>query len=474
MKCRNLFLSACPVLLIPLALFASSPSLRYVEDLTQQMSAEARSHGQELKLEAVLNRIGSDFPELRSHFILMHDSRSRQHASYEFPRVISFAPDARFAMAFNGDPQSEGYYELEMFEFGADPAGERSNLTSHVQSSAMLRDSYRSESFKFRRIIFKPAGNYHYDQEYREEPRFPAIKPINEQKCQGCHGKSTRPNWESYNRWEGSYFSDDTRRTGPKYALEEGADHDGFDSFYTKHSSSERYRFLNGLVDQYVLPGKGNGERVAPSQFTQVAAYLNYRRLAHLILQSPDFDTFKYAILGALYDCRNFDAFIPASIAKSMANPLSWYRADTDKSFSLDENRYFLESHAGSMTKLRFLFEGRGLSMAKWSMSFRRSPYSFVTPLGEMQGFLSATLIELDPSLEPGRVYQVRGEYDSAMQADFVKEWTGDMEAMVGPACASLQKASESAFTKYQPPTVIAKPEGLKQSAAEASIRIRK
>ena len=70
--------------------------------------------GDKATIEAVTKELGARYPELRQQFVLMHESKSRQAASYEFPRVISHTKDARFTMAFNGEPGSQAHDELEM------------------------------------------------------------------------------------------------------------------------------------------------------------------------------------------------------------------------------------------------------------------------------------------------------------------------------------------------------------------------
>ena len=55
--------------------------------------------------------------ELRSSYVLMHDSRSLQGASNDAPRVILFGADARLTCAFAGDAGLPGFDSLECFQF---------------------------------------------------------------------------------------------------------------------------------------------------------------------------------------------------------------------------------------------------------------------------------------------------------------------------------------------------------------------
>src|SRR4051812_3054958 len=155
-------------------------------------SIDALARG-ETSLDALIEKIGETYPELRRGAILMHDSLSRQAASYEYPRVIAFTPDARFILAFNGDPKAEGHDELEMIEFGP-------------RAATTARPSYRPEGFRFQRIHFAPG--------HAGEPG-----QVNEPRCLKCHGVDPRPNWESYDVWEGTYFHDDYERSGERFRL---------------------------------------------------------------------------------------------------------------------------------------------------------------------------------------------------------------------------------------------------------------
>lgn len=395
-----------------------SPTLDSVEKLSKGLGAK-------VSLEHVLTAIGEKYPELRENFILMHESKSRQKASYRYPRVIAFTPDARFTLAFNGDPKAEGFNELEMYEF----------------SPEATEINPKAESFKFRRIIFEPAPDYPFLAHEPREPEYPAYKPLNEQLCRDCHGQSSlRPNWESYNLWEGAFFRTDVRHQGEKYALPyQSDDHKGFDDFYTKQANKGRYKFLVGVEDQYVYPLKTK-KRIPTSEFAQQAGYLNYRRIAHLIRETPDYDQYKYAALGALYDCENFDKLLPKDSLR--VEKLADYIDMVGKSYSRDANVYHLKGDESKMAKFFFLFRERGISTAKWSMSRRRSPYSFVTPGGSPEGFISHAMMELDPSLDKFRVWRtsVDDRYYGVM-SDFVKTWTGRMEDMTGPACKDLEAA---------------------------------
>ncbi len=379
-------------------------------------------------LEEVVTELGKAYPELRENFVLMHESKSRQRASYEFPRVISHLNNGRFVMAFNSDPALQGYDELEMLEFAT-------QAPQRIPEG--FAKNYESEGFRFRRIIF--------DSHQRKAPE---VRPINEALCQGCHGHANdlRPNWESYSIWEGAYPRTDFAHPGEKYRFGYRTDdHDGFDLFYTRQAGRGRFAFLRGLEAQFVNghPSEKYGlGRVAPSQFTQTMGYLNYRRVAHRILESTDYQAYRFAILGGLYNCEEYQAFFPPNFETT--HSLQWYLDSTEKSFNDDENRFHLDGDYEGMGKLRYVMEGRNQSMFKWSMSFRRSPYSFVTPGGSMEGFIAGVMMEYDRELTPYRVFDIIEDKNYGHTTEFSLEWTGSMRTQTKSVCDALKEKSRT------------------------------
>src|SRR4051812_42282085 len=88
----------------------------YPELSTPWILKEIRTHHIKT-IEGLLAR----FPRksLERH-LLAYASESRQFASFLSPRVIVYNYDADFIMAFNGEPGSEGYQELEILKFDHD------------------------------------------------------------------------------------------------------------------------------------------------------------------------------------------------------------------------------------------------------------------------------------------------------------------------------------------------------------------
>ncbi|HUP56024.1 MAG TPA: hypothetical protein VM598_01130 [Bdellovibrionota bacterium] len=121
-----------------------------------------------------LEELLAKLPEkLRSRFTFIHTSRSRQGASFEFPRAILFGPDARFVLTFNGHPAQPNYNSIEMMEYDD-----------------------RSARFRFATIeLQSPAGAR-------------AFVNRDSSRCVGCHGptqETLRPIWDPYPIWAGAY-----------------------------------------------------------------------------------------------------------------------------------------------------------------------------------------------------------------------------------------------------------------------------
>ncbi len=386
-------------------LVSLSASARPTLSETTQIAVDLKDRA---TVEAVTTELGKRYPELRQNFVLMHESQSRQAASYEFPRVISHTKDAQFTMAFNGEEGTKGNLELEMFEFDKATA-----------------------TFSFQRIQFHPG-------------KAAVPQPVNEALCQKCHGKDLRPNWESYSRWPGAYPDTDTVLNGDKYHFGwKSVEHEAFDSFYTKQMGRGRYRFLDqDAVDAQFVIGKGNGgyHRVAPSHYTQIVAYLNYQRVARLLRATPDFARYQYAIAAALYDCPDFDEYLPADTTPHRT--YAWYLTDTTKRFKGDINAFHHEHDYTQFAKFRYVLEGRGISLAKWSMNFRGNPYSFVTPGGSAAGFIVGLLMEQDDALKPYRVWNITNDSSYSITTNFSETWTGDSVKQNQPACDGLLKKS--------------------------------
>ena len=144
---------------------------------------------------------------LRLHYALVFASRSLQGASFESPRVILFGPDARFVVAFGGDPNQRGYNVLETMEFND-----------------------RSGQFLLREFEF---------QSHASGAAPVLISEPNPSRCQRCHGTPARPVWDSHPLWPGVYGE----RYNASLSIEEQV---GIRQFLARQGADARYRHLLG------------------------------------------------------------------------------------------------------------------------------------------------------------------------------------------------------------------------------------
>jgi hypothetical protein len=437
---RYFFALAFNIFSQPAFSLSDKPTIESVAQLIEELSRKPEYSERDMRVEDALAAIKEVYPKVFENFVLIHGSLSRQESSYEQPRAMIYADDGSFALTFNDGIDAVGYYEIELMDFQVQDVEQGS-----ISNLPLLNTN---EGFRFRRIIFKPRADYRHIESYREENVFPAIKPINEDLCLGCHGQNPRPNWEAYNRWDGSYFVTDDVRAGEKYLLGyQTDDHAGFDRFYQTNAKNDRYKVLAGVEEKFLNSSTtARTKRVDTSQFTQMAGHLNYRRIAHEIVRHDDYRRYRYVTLGALYQCEQLESFLPESEQSNLRKPLAEYRRSTQLMYERDENRFFLKDEIDRTAGLRWLYEGRGTSIRKWAMSFRRSIYAMVTPGGDAGGFISSVMIELDPELEPYRMYRIAKDEGYNVTTFFAKPWTGSMGSMFAESCSQLRVKSLDQF----------------------------
>lgn len=150
-------------------------------------------------------------PQSLERRLLAYHSESRQFADFLSPRVVVYNYDADFVMAFNGEPDSEGYQELEILE-------------------------YDHEQARFHPHVF------HFDPKGVAPPQYEA----NPTTCTRCHQKDIRPNWDPYFFWMGFYGSEDDDATRSGDNTPERRHYQDFLAKQEKEKAAKhgRYRFL--------------------------------------------------------------------------------------------------------------------------------------------------------------------------------------------------------------------------------------
>jgi hypothetical protein len=214
-----------------------------------------------------LEELLSKLPErLRSRFTFIHTSRSRQDASFEFPRAILFGPDARFVLAFNGHPSQANYDSIEMMEYD-DRSGRFRFATVELQSPSGARAFVNRDSSR----------------------------------CIGCHGptaETLRPIWDPYPVWAGAYGGlDDNVLHGPgrssrgRYSTNEEEKYASFLQKARSLPSHARYALLPFSREMRTPPYGNDRARdlwERPNFALSIGLMrLNARRVAREMLASP-------------------------------------------------------------------------------------------------------------------------------------------------------------------------------------------
>jgi hypothetical protein len=209
----------------------------------------------------------------RSLFALVHDSRSRQGATPDFPRVILQGDPV--TLAYNGSPAENGFYDLELFEF-----------------------SRERNQFEFHNIHLEPG----------KPPQFSQTNPA---ECLRCHRQDPRPNWDTYQLWPGAFKADDDNLFF-KEEVRVSAEQPLFKRFL-KNKESPRYR---GLSFEYY-----SGFGGTPNERLGVAlSRMNAEKNVSFLLSSALLSAYRYALLGAI-ECSGYrgvylpiEEFFPASV----------------------------------------------------------------------------------------------------------------------------------------------------------------
>lgn len=283
----------------------------------------------------------------RSQFTLMHTSNSLQTATPEMPRGILFGPDGKLLMAFASDPSKDRFDSLELIGFHADGA-----------------------RFEFREIRFP---------EQDASKKAAEISEANPALCLRCHRADPRPNWEHYHTWPGAFASEDD-----EFSTDSLVSQARLEKFLDGAATAPRFRNLDGLKDSY--HSEGGRTRVEHNiHMTERVAVLNFLRIARLARQSPQWQQYKYAALGAVWCGPKMADFLPPAL-QGKFSPY-YEKLKGNGSFSTADN-------------LGVHFAARAIPIADWYLDFVSTgkDASFGTP-GWPFWELSGPLVEGDTDL---------------------------------------------------------------------------
>jgi len=351
-------------------------------------------------VDELLPRLPEDY---RKFYLFVYESRSAQapNTFTDSPRTILYGQNATFIMAFTKDPK-------------AAPAVEAPDNVETIQWNA------ETKKFEFRELVFGEGKNP------VEIP--PEVNPL---KCQACHGKDPRPNWDPYNIWAGSFGSVsrlgcDTMQAGTEELRK-------YQEFMDGNRKRDRYAHL---PTEMSTDGKcpddpakevtfRNAAHLDPNAlFTQKVVDLNYQRLARLVMQSPRYQKlrpFLAAQSNHCVDANTVEEYFPQGYAKTegflshdeaLADVVTTGKLDfaqrlarfsmNNKGSAHEKIRQpvnFLDpedaiggmfSHRQQMAMVRLFADRLRVSMNRWAPAFTDGQYDFATPSGGPSGFFQA------------------------------------------------------------------------------------
>lgn len=313
--------------------------------------------------ESFLENLPKSF---RSNFVLFHETRSRDVATFAQPRLVFFS-DVDRPLTFLATDGSTTNQRIEMIEF--------------VE---------KSNRFCFHEILLGSNAALKFNDH-------PAS-------CAGCHNRDSRPNWESYNTWPRLYGSRDGFMS--KGSIEET----GFKSFIAQNRDKGVYKSLvapNGLLvdeDHNLIRfvNESKGQKTSPtSRLTTGLVRLNNRRIARILLElvkEPAYSRYAQAIQGALLGCDQIENFVPNNLKPNhpkryqdvLAETKSLIKAsheqldlkistiNTSRRNQIAEGRLDLNipKNLQAIANLRYLLENRkegSVVFDDWSMSFLKT-----------------------------------------------------------------------------------------------------
>lgn len=277
--------------------------------------------------------------EFRKSHTALFDSGSRQESSAEDPRGLFYSEDV--AIGFNGNSAHQHFDEVEFLY-----------LNPHTAMVEM----------------------------YQIAPGAKDASPVvlsakNPQACFGCHGSPTDPHgkWLSYNFWRGAIAGHDDA-VAPDKTVEAT-------SLATlKKKAAEghpRYSLLEGLATRFPNHREAEILRQPNGELNRVLNLHSMTRMLRLMAATPNYCQFRYAVIAAVSGCPDIPSFLPEHLRRNLPPYASFVtKTEALKKKLQDE---FAKAYPGAtrspveffestgIANLRYLFEGRGISMNGWS-----------------------------------------------------------------------------------------------------------
>lgn len=286
---------------------------------------------------------------MRSRMALFYRSQSLQaphRTNYIYPRaILSSVPrydgadvPTRPAMmlSFNGHPSQAGYERIELVDMK--PKFGIGNVFSYHEISFPKEDVVQNMSWE-------------------QAQKSIQISSANPNKCIQCHGQPARPIFQQYPSWKGSFGARHTAKLTDKEVK-------GMEDFISTHSNNptSRYRRLNVSrfkTDGFDSMSTGRMDGINDElhfnsaqqsiKINEDLSRYNAVRVATLISKIPFYSKLRFAIAGAVLECKNIEQFFAPEIFASLKKGV-----DPLERWSSPEGKVFVETKFRSLVHSKF------------------------------------------------------------------------------------------------------------------------
>ncbi len=386
-------------------------------------------------ISGLLRAFRREKPELLRFFVPVYQSHSLHRASFSRPRILLFS-SPYFILAFGTDPKDPSYGKLEILTF--DPATKEHDV---------------------KEVAFRPG----------KKPRL----ENSPKSCATCHGAQTKPCWDGYNFWAGTYGARESMYATSNQNSFQSAEHARFKDLLKEWKTIPRLKYLDPAVD---TNSRGDYSPRLSSQFLlSVILYSQrYLHVADRLTKAPFFPYFREYFEKGISSERagisfaDVETLLPAELRAKI--PFTgrqvgqWKRghekrvlterllraylpfpklapSDAERAFYFHE--FIDEKPERGIDDFLFLAEAAGASTADWSLNYGRDAYLFASGVYQerdlMEGVRRA-LLRLPPAGTPS---PLPPDYARRVSRHFEKGFTKQAEM------ASLDKQPVLARCQY-------------------------
>lgn len=417
----------------------------------------------------------------RSQYAAFYRSRSIQgpfKADFKNPRVIIYgqAQSPKLIISINGDSKQPGNSGLEIAEINT--AGGKDNL----------------DVFKYYEANFPYSEDKINNRSWAEVQKDIKFSDANPSRCTACHGLPARPIYPGYPNWEGSFGSmhlgspSDAELKGIKEYVEKVKAPGNSRYHQLETSSLLRATDLNGSHEPFF--------RESNSGLNFHLGNANAVRVARLAIKTPDYEKFRYALMGSFLRCNNFENFLApqpkaallGNIEKSFGLKANWPenkqndlikniyigptfiisslgKSNGDKNTFPEFAKQFRKDLGGSAdfqrlqldtfsiqgvsradplgANLRLIMEGRGINIDDWFLDLTQPTYRYHNG-ANAAGETIKELVKIDPGIDQKLLDPLK---------DYLKNSNSDSKESI---CQRLKQMSQKSLDGVEIPKLAA------------------